>query len=170
MKTRALALAAAGIAACTPALDWRDVRPVEGMVLQFPCRPSVQKRVVALSGLPVTLALHACAAAGQTWGLAAADVGDPARVPAALTELRTSAALNIDAKAGEPLPLPAGGAVVAGDGVRLRLAGHLPDATAVEMQLAVFAYGTQVFQASALGGRLDGEAADYFFASIRRRR
>ena len=50
---------------------------------------------------------------------------------------------------------------------RLRLQGRLPDGRAVQMQLAVFARGTQVFQATVLGDAVPDDAAETFFASLR---
>lgn len=80
---------AAMLVACAPALDWRDVRPEgSGVLLLFPCKPDSQVRTLSLAGAPVRLALHACSTGGSTWALAVADVGDPARVGSALTELR----------------------------------------------------------------------------------
>jgi hypothetical protein len=156
------------LCACAPALDWRDVRPADsGLSLQFPCRPTAQQRRVALAGVPVRLALHACSVGGQTWGLGWADVADPAQVAPALQALRASAAANIGARDGQVLPLRVPGATPSDAAARLRLAGRLPDGAAVQMELAVFAIGTHVFQASVVGTALGDEAAENFFASLR---
>lgn len=165
---RAVLAACAGLLACTPALDWRDTRPESSALqLQFPCRPTVQRRDVPLAGVRVNLALHACAAGGQTWGLAVADVVEPARVGPALAELAASAAANLHAAAGQPMALKVPGATPNEASTRLRLQGRLPDGRAVQMQLAVFAWGTQVFQATVLGESLPEDAAENFFASLR---
>ena len=164
----AVLAACAGLLGCAPALDWRDTRP-EGsaLQLQFPCRPTTQRRDVPLAGVRVNLALHACAAGGQTWGLAVADVVEPARVGLALAELAAAAGSNLGAAAGQPLALKVPGATPNDASTRLRLQGRLPDGKAVQMQLAVFARGTQVFQASVLGEAVPDEAAQTFFASLR---
>jgi hypothetical protein len=157
-----------GLLGCAPALDWRDIRP-EGSALeiQFPCRPTTQRRDVPLAGARVNLALHACAAGGQTWGLAVADVVEPARVGPALAELAAAASNHTRGDARPPLPLKVPGATPNDASVRLRLQGRLPDGKAVQMQLAVFARGTQVFQATVLGEAVPDEAAQTFFASLR---
>ena len=156
------------LAACAPALDWREVRP-EGshMTLLMPCKSTAQQRQLPLAGAAVRLSLQACSADGQTWGVAHADVEDPARVAVALAELRASAAANVAAGAVEPLPLQVPGATPQPASERLSFAGRLPDGRPVQVQLAVFAHGTRVFQATALGERLPAEAADTFFGSIR---
>jgi hypothetical protein len=161
-------VAALLLAACSPALDWREVRPDDsGLTVLMPCRPTPQQRRVPLAGNAVTLALHACSADGQTWGLAIADVEDPARVGAALTELRQSAAANVSAGAAARMPLRVAGATPQPASERVAFEGRLPDGKPVQAQLAVFAQGTRVFQVTALGERLPAEAADTFFGSIR---
>jgi hypothetical protein len=161
-------VAALLLAACAPALDWRDVRPEgSGMTLLMPCKPTAQQRRLPLAGAAVSLSLHACSADGQTWGVAHADVEDPARVASALAELRASAAANVAAQGVERLPLQVPGATPQPVSERVRLEGRLPDGRPVQVQVAVFAQGTRVFQVTALGERLPAEAADTFFGSIR---
>jgi len=156
------------LAGCAPALDWRDVRPAgTAAILLMPCKPVTQERSLALAGAPVRLSLLACTAAGQTWGLAHADVADPTRVGAALEELRQSAAANVSGGTAHPLPLQVQGATPQAASLRLRFDGRLPDGRPVQMQVAVFAQGTRVFQATALGEHLEAEASETFFGSIR---
>ena len=163
-----MTFAVAGLMACAPALDWRDVRPAGSRLqLLFPCKPTAQERRVALAGPPVALALHACTAGGMTWGLSHVDVVNAGRVAPALAELRAAAAANLGATAGPLLPLPVTGATPNAASGHMRLVGRLPDGTAVQMQVLLFAHGTQVFQATVLGLPLPEEAAENFFASIR---
>ena len=170
LSPRAMLAVCAALAACTPALNWRDVRPeASGARLLMPCKPSAQQRNLVLAGRAVRLTLLACSAGGLTWGLAHADVADPARVPGALAALRSAAAANLGA-AGPPAAVEAlavPGATPNASAGRTRLAGRLPDGTPVQMELAVFVRGTRVFQASALGERLAPDAVDNFFTSIR---
>ncbi len=137
------------------------------MQVLLPCKPVPQVRNVALAGAPVRLALHACSAGGQTWALAYADVGDPARVGPALTELRDSAVNNIAGSGAEPVAWEVAGATPHPESRRLRLQGKLPDGTPVHEQVAVFALGTRVVQATALGPQLQADALDSFFGSLR---
>ena len=159
------------LGACSPAYDWRDVRPAgTQLAMQFPCRPVAQRRAVELAGPAVDLSLLACTAGGQTWALAHADLGDPARVTAALAELRTSTITKLNAQQTEPAPLALPGATPNVHSGRLRLqsragaasAGHRP----LQMEVALFARGTQVFQVSVLGEVLPTETSETFFASI----
>jgi hypothetical protein len=156
------------LAACSPALDWREVRPDgSGLVGLMPCRPSVYERSVRLAGPPVPLSLNACSAGGLTFALAVADVGDPSRVSAALAELRATALANVGAGQPETLALAVPGATPNPASARLRLTGRLPDGKTVEEQVAVFSQGTRVFQATVIGPTLPAEVADTFFDGLR---
>lgn len=144
--------------------------PGTQVALQFPCRPVAQKRSVALAGPAVDLSLLACTAGGQTWALAHADLVDPARVGPALAELRSSTEAKLNAGETQILPLTVAGATPNAHSGRVRLRGHPGAASAagseMRMELALFAHGTHVFQASVLGESVPAEAADTFFGSI----
>ena len=159
---------AATLAACSPALDWRDVRADDaGLQLQFPCKPVQQQRTLPLAGAPVVLTLQVCDAAGQTFGLAHAEVADPARVRAALQELAAAAARNTASKALRTTALQIAGATPNPASQRQRLGGRLPDGKPVQMELALFAIGTRVFQASVLGEALRDDVVETFIGSLR---
>lgn len=163
-------LLAAGLAAaCAPTLDWRELHPEDagGVTLLFPCKPDRQARTLNLAGAPVRLTLHACSAGGSTWALAVADVGDPARVSAALQEMKVSAQRNLGAAEARESSLTIEGATPNPASVRLQFQGHMPDGQAVGEQLAVFTKGSRVFQVVALGPQPGAEAAGTFFGSIR---
>lgn len=166
--TRPLAwLAAVGLAACSPALDWRDVQlDAAALRLQMPCKPARQQRTLPLAGSPVQLTLLVCSADGQTFGLAHADVVDPARVLPALQELGAAAARNIGGTASRATPLQLPGATPSPASQRQRLAGRLPDGKPAQMELALFVVGTRVFQASVLGEALRDDAVETFFGAL----
>ena len=166
-RLASLALAASLLAACSPALDWRDVRAdAAGLQMQFPCKPVQQQRTVPLAGAPVVLTLRVCSADGQTFGVADADMFDPARVQAALQELAAAAARNIAGTPTRTAPLQLNGATPNDASQRQRLAGRLPDGKPAQMELALFAIGTRVFQASVLGEKLNDETVEAFIGAL----
>lgn len=161
-------LGLAALAACSPALDWREVRPEgSGLQLLMPCRPDRHERSVPLAGQPVRLALAVCSAGDQTFAIGHADVADPARVGAALDALREAAAANVGAAQGTAAPYVVPGATPHPRSQRVLLQGRRPDGQPVQMQVAVFTRGTRVFQATLLGTRVTPEAAQSFFESPR---
>lgn len=162
-------LAAAGVCAgCAPALDWREVRGTDdsGLIALFPCKPASQSRELSLAGTTVQLVLLACAAGDATWALASADMIDPARVQAALAELLATTSAKLGA-APQALPLQVPGATPNVHSQRVQLDGRLSNGKAQIAQVAVFAKGTRVFQATLLGSRWSPDDADNFFAGFR---
>jgi hypothetical protein len=130
----------AGLTACSPALDWREIRPEDsGAVAMFPCKPTTHARKVQLAGGEVLLTLYAC----------------------------LSAATNIGAGAPRTLPLAVEGATPSTAAGRVALEGKRKDGAAVQEQVAVFAKGTRVFQATAIGARLPAEGLEIFFDGLR---
>ena len=158
----------ASLAGCSPALDWREVRVEDReAVLLLPCKPAAHARQVRLGEGPVKLTLQACQAAGMTWGVASADVGDPGRVAAALEALRASSAGNLGSQPGASLPLQVAGATPQPGSGRAAYVGRRPDGQPLQAQVAVFSRGTVVYQATVLGERLSAEAAETFFGSLK---
>jgi len=154
----AVSLVGVALTACAPALDWRDVRAdAAGLQLQFPCKPAQQQRTLPLAGAPVMVTLLVCSADGQTFGLAHADVADPTHVQPALQELAAAAARNIAGTMVRSVPLQLPGATPNEASLRQRLAGHMPGGKPAQIELALFAVGTRVFQASVLGEDLRDE-------------
>lgn len=161
------AVALTGLTGCSPALDWREVRPPgTGARLMFPCKPVSLTRSVPLAGDAVALTLLACAADGTTYALTHGDVADPARVTSALQALGASAAANVAAQADEGEAWQVRGMTPNPQARRWRLAGRLPDGSAVHEQVLTFAKGTLVFQATVIGASPSADATAAFFDSV----
>lgn len=153
---------------CSPALDWRDVRP-EGasLLLLFPCKPVAQSRQVRLVEYAVNWSLHACSADGTTWAVAYADVGDPGRVAPALRELHRAAADNLGAAPGTLQPWPVPGETPQPDSGLAILRGRTPQGGPMVSQAVFFARGLQVYQATVMGAEPPPQALEQFFGSLR---
>lgn len=156
------------MSACSPALDWREVRPDGGAVVAlFPCKPKSQSRSAPLAGAPVPMTLLSCDVEAMTFALSHADLADPTRVTPAAIELRRALAANLGAVDVRTEPVVVPGMTPNAEAVRIRVAGHLPDGSPVNEQAALFVRGTRVYQAVVLGARLDASAADVFFENLR---
>lgn len=157
------------LAACSPALDWREVRlEGPGLIALFPCRPVGQARELALGGAPVTMKLQACEAAGSTFAIGLADMGDPALVDAGLRALRDASVAKWSGAASSPT----GGWVVAGmtpqpSAGRWQFSRTRPAGGGLQMDTAVFARGTWVIQASVIGVASAASASAPFFEGLR---
>ncbi len=168
LTSACLLLASLGLMACAPPLDWRDVHVTDTEVTAlFPCKPEQHARTVRLGAQSVRMVLYVCAAGGSTWALASADVVDPAQVGPALAELRAAAVQNLAASQALATPLRVDGATPNPHSQRVEIRGRMPDGRVVTEQLALFARGTRVFQATVLGEELAVDATEAFFDGLR---
>lgn len=160
-------LASCTVLACTPALNWREVRPTDaGVGVQLPCKPSVFARDLVLQGVTVRWHLQSCSADGSTWALAHGELSDPALVAPALHALHVAAQRNLGAEAAVSVSWSPPGATPNVQAKRVRMRGNLPDGRPMVQELVVFARGTSVYQASVLGPEVAPEATEVFFASL----
>lgn len=157
------------LAACSPGLNWREVRPVSsGLVALFPCKPASQARRVTLAGAEVEMTLYACSAEGVTYAVGFADVGQPQQVSDALGELLAAAVRNVGAPAGaQVVAFRIEGMTPNGRAGRTSMEGALGDGRRVNESVAVFARGTWVYQATMVGPTIEAEAAETFFGGLR---
>lgn len=154
-------MAVAALAACQPALNWREVRPEgSGAVALFPCKADVTRREAGATRGAMGLAQ--CEAAGVRVSLSWAEVPDASQAGPALKAM--SAALA--AKAGQPLP-PAQPVRVPGMTPLPEAAQHVLAGKAGTTRLAVFAHGGRVYQALMTAANDDPAAWDSFVGSLR---
>ncbi len=168
VRRAAALLVLLGMVACTPVMDWREVRPEgAGVVVLFPCKPDADARTVTLADAGVRMTLVACRVADATYALATADVVDPARVAPALASLRAAIAENLAARQVVRGALQVPGMTPNPRAERVLFDGRLPEAEAVTLEAGFFAKGTRVFQATVMGARLDEESVSTFFDSLK---
>lgn len=175
---RILGLAATALlAACSPALDWRDVAvPVASLTASLPCKPEQVQRSVELAGQPVELRMTGCEANGATFAVACAALAEPALAGAALAHWRAAVWAGMQAPApGQPgapqdTPFVPTGALELPQSVRSVGAGRQPNGDAVHAQAAWFARvrGPQlsVCHAIVLSAQPRPAVADTFLAGL----
>lgn len=161
------------LGACSPTFNWRELRP-EGTPLQalMPCKPETATRAVPLDGgAPTELHMHSCDTGGLTFALAWVELGDAARVPAALSGWRRASlgAVRVDpARVDEPAAQ--WNAAVPGATQTLGLAAQGTDhqGRPVQMRAVHFVRGTQVYQAAIYGPALnDAGVTSAFFDGLK---
>jgi hypothetical protein len=117
-----------------------------------------------------------CAAEGNTYAIAFADVADPAAVTAVLDAWRKAAASNlgsgvasIDDVAPVPalVPLPVPGMTPNVSAGRVHIEGRLPDGAAVVEQAVFFVHGLRIFQASVISPAPVDASLTPFFSALR---
>jgi hypothetical protein len=161
-------LAALALAACTPTWDWRTVPvPDTQLVAELPCRPGRFQRDVVVAGTPLKLFMLSCEAGGVTYGVATAEVADLTRVDAVLHALAEGAGAAI--RSSDPLvgALNMSGITPFSGNTSARLHGKRPDGESVDESIRVFARGSRVFQATAIGAALPESAVGPFETGLR---
>lgn len=98
MLRHGLLLLAVGLAACSPALNWREVDGVAEQRWWFPCKPDRVERQVSLDGRRVPARLVVCDAQGATWSKMALEFPNPADAAQALVAARTTLRANLQAR------------------------------------------------------------------------
>ena len=160
----ALLAATAMLAACSPALNWREVRP-EGtrLALLLPCKPDKAEKTVPLGGPATPLSMLGCDAGDATFAVAVAQLADAAQAAPVLAQWQSLTLANMKAGPAQVAPLKIPGA----DAVLVKALGQRADGTPVSGQAAYFAQGAQVFQVVLYSARISPEAADTFFSSLK---
>lgn len=145
------------VSACTPSLDWRELRPDgAGVLALFPCKPEVERRE------PVRMGQAVCKAAGLSFSLTWAQLDDPAQVGPALQQMRESLAARLQARAAPTQPVQVKGMTPNPQALQQGLQAEQQQA-----RVAVFARGMWVYQAVMLGAKSDEAAWETFLTGFR---
>lgn len=158
------------LAACSPALNWREVRPEHTRLsLLLPCKPDVAQKMVPLGGRPTMLSMLGCEADGAIFAIAVADLGDMDQAAPALLLWQRLTLANMKAEPAtlEALPLKISGAAAQVPVRRVAAQGWQADGAAVMGQVAYFSRGAQVFQAVMYAPQIKPEVAETFFTSLK---
>lgn len=172
--TLAAALAALGLLACTPSLNWRQVSlaPSSAIAL-LPCKPDRTTRSVPLGGVPTELTVAGCDTGGATFALMAATLPAGRAADEVLAGWQQATLANMQADAASVqrsdyrptggLPLPHAQRIVAqgrrGDGRPVA-------AQAVWSAHAAPGGGTELLHAVVYADRPQPVAAQAFFDAL----
>lgn len=162
------------LAACSPALNWRNA-PLADTPLQalMPCKPERGERLVPLADPPVMMRLQSCEASGMHFVLAWVDVRVPAQLPVAVDLWRQGSMATLGLaqatdSAGATSAEPA--LVVGAERVWTASAeGRDAQSRPWQTQAMYFTQGTRVYQAAVYGAQLSDEAMEAFFSELKLR-
>ena len=164
----------AALVACSPALNWRELRgETGGLALQLPCKPDRATRSVPLGGEPTELVVAGCATGGATFALMAARLPAGRDADAVLAGWQQATLAHMRASGTperRPFTPPGGSALAHAQRVAAR--GQAPDGRPVMAQAAWTARpgaggATELLHAVVYAERLKPETADAFFEAIR---
>ena len=156
-----------GLAACSPDLNWRDVRSDDGRLVHwFPCRPVQQVRTLPLAGRDRRVELRVCDAAGASWAQMRVELERPDEADAVGQVLLQASAAKLGTVAAVR-PVSLAGASQTPGPARATLQGRGPDGRQLRAGVLVFGVGGAVYQLTALGEALTEESIETFMASVR---
>ena len=175
-QTLLVCICAALLAACNPALDWREYRSDEGgYTVLLPQKPGRAQRTLATPAGPVTMHMLSVQVDGMLYGAASAGfsaVPDPATQAA----MRAALLKNIDGTVVSDTPVSTAGSSA---GAPVKLAGREvikrgrfgsgERAAQGEMRARFFVRGNRYYQIAAIGraGAVPAADLDLFFDSFK---
>lgn len=179
MRHWAAAWLAVATLACSPALDWREVR-LEGLQAMLPCKPDHGERGVQLADLDVRLQMSGCEAGGALYAISHVRVPDAGQAMAVQGAWRSAALANVQARAvqshpiklGKPAagqPYPAGAASGGAALDLLSAQGTQPDGKPVQARLVWITAGNHVYHVAVYGPHLNEEQLETLFTDLRLR-
>ena len=153
------------LVACSPSFNWREVHPENTRLsLLLPCKPDKAQKVVPLGDQPTLLFMLGCEAAGATFAVAVADLGDAAKAAPALAQWQSLTLANMKADPGtsQVLVLKLPGAAPGPPPLRMLARGRRADGVPVSGQAGYFAHGSQVFQVVIYAEKIAPDVAETF--------
>lgn len=145
-----LAVALWALAACSPAFNWRDVRPEGGSVgATLPCKPETAQRTVALAGQPVALRMLSCDVGGLTFAMALLQVPSGLPLTTVVDAWQQASLASLKVAAGQSQVWVPEVRLPPDSGMQLRgwkAVGVRPDGSAVPAHGVMLARGDEVTQ------------------------
>ncbi len=156
------------LAACSPTLNWREVRGDEApYVVLLPAKPSSFARPVNLGGIQVEMSMTAAEVDDVNFAVASAKVTDPAQRQAALAAMQAAMLRNIGSVQHSEKAVTLKGGIPATEVVASGKTGNAGN-TAVVLHARFAMHGERVYQVIALGptAHLSDETAETFLTSF----
>jgi hypothetical protein len=160
----------AALAACSPELNWREVRLPSGRVSgMLPCKPDSATRAVELAGQVVQMVQSWCTVADATFVLAEATLPSAELVSPALSHWQQAVAQNVGLSGAlvQRAPLPALPGAMA-----MQTQGQRPDGGTVHLWAVWGARGAQLAYAAnyapkALDASMRGQISEMLFQTLK---
>jgi hypothetical protein len=165
------------LCACTPALNWRDVRleDANGSALKaaLPCKPDHATRKQQLGDIQVDLSMMGCVANEATFTLSRIPLSNPLDAPKVLAAWQAAGAANVKAKPATTTAAAVSGAGAWPPAARVTLEGNISQGTTqgtIQAHMLWFAKqtatGVTLYQAALYGKQPSNEAVTTFFESL----
>jgi len=154
------------LAACSPSLNWREVRPGGGLKALLPCKPDQGSRQQNLAGREIEVQMLGCEAAGALYAVSVAELGDARHALAVQVQWQANLLGNMQATASTSSAWSLKGVNALLEPVRLKARGLRPDGQPVAVEAVWFAHGTRLYHAVIYAERIATEMSEPFFSGL----
>lgn len=168
MKWGAAALLLAVVtAACSPALNWREV-PLQSVVAMLPCKPDHAERTLPLGAADVTMRMAGCEAGGALYAISHVRIKDSTQTDAIHHAWRQAALTAVQATGAAAERRPAIAQVGQAKAVLTpeKVDGKRPDGSTLQAQLAWLSRGQDLYHLAVYAPRLQAEMTELLFSEL----
>lgn len=155
------------LAACSPTLNWREVRPAGGeLKAMLPCKPDQGSRRQSLAGRELEVQMLGCEAGAALYAVSVTDLAGAGQALAVQVQWQANLLGTMQATASASTPWALKGAGAALEPRRLSAQGLRPDGRPVQAQAVWFARGTRVYHAVVYAEHISAEMSEPFFGGL----
>ena len=153
--------------ACSPSLNWREVRLGGGeLKAVLPCKPDQAQRRQSLAGYEIELAMLGCEAGGALYAISVAELGTPAQAQQVQAQWQTNLLATLQAQGSSRQAFVIRGANAQPEALQLQASGRSAEGRALAVQAVWFMRGTRLYHAAVYAERLTAEMSEPFFGGM----
>ncbi|MDB5797526.1 MAG: hypothetical protein JWP36_1428 [Paucimonas sp.] len=163
--TACLALCIFLLCACSPALDWREVRATDSpYTVLMPAKPSVQTRQVTLDGARLDMTMQGAEVSDVTFAIGSVTLPDHRQALAAAVALQAALVRNLGATIKQQKTVTVDGLPMQ----EISAQGKSPRGAALDLHARFAARGNRAYQALVVGpvGKVSAQASETFLESF----
>lgn len=155
------------LAACSPSLNWREVRPGGGeLKAMLPCKPDQATRRQSLAGYEVDLSMMGCEAGGGLFAISVIELGSLTQAQAVQAQWQIHLLAALQAQGAQRETYVIRGANAQPEALRLQAVGRSPEGRTLTVQAVWFTRGQRLYHAAVYAERLTPEMSEPFFGGM----
>lgn len=162
----ALLLLALALAACSPSLNWREVRLGGELKAMLPCKPDQATRRQSLAGYELDLTMLGCEAGGGLYAISVVELATPLQALPVQAQWQTNLLATMQAQGSNRQPYGIRGASAQPESVRLEALGRDSEGRAITVQAVWFTRGKRLYHAALYAPRPTPEMSEPFFSGM----
>ena len=155
------------LVACSPSLNWREVRlPGGELKAMLPCKPDQATRRQSLAGYDIDLTMLGCEAEGGLYAISVVELTTPLQAHPIQAQWQTNLLATIQAQGAQRQAYAIRGAHAQPEALRLQAVGRSPEGRALTVQAVWFTRGNRLYHAALYAEQLTPEMSEPFFGGM----